>query len=258
MRILRVPYRSVARQLRRAARKVKAGLLNFRWARVNWRNPSPANVARVGAGLLSSVDVVVINLDNRSDRLSDFSAEMKRLGVTDWRRVPATNGAQFFPHLPAFFAGSIGCTLSHINALASVDWQNCVAAMICEDDAEFLVSRAEIEELLENFLGDDRLDVLALYGRARGASTPISTHLRIVMGLVGRVCYVVKPHMALPLAQRFETGIPLLKGGRRRGKGDQMWRKLQRRGYFFASPRFPAVRNRAGYSDIEGRGLGPR
>ena len=256
--IPRVWYRLFAGKVRWAKKKAKAAVLKLRWERVRQRNHATEKVAVSGTSVLDSVDVVVINLDNRRDRLSDFREEMKRLGVPTWRRVSAANGKQIFPASPAFIAGSLGCTLSHIAALASVEWQNCTVAMICEDDVEFLISRNELEVLLQNFIADDRLDVLALYGRARGASFPISPQLRVVMGLVGRVCYVVKPHMAEPLSERFNAGIPLLNRGLRRGKGDLMWRKLQRRRFFFASPRFPAVRNREGYSDIEGRRLGAR
>jgi hypothetical protein len=64
--------------------------------------------------------------------------------------------------------------------------------------------------------------------------------------------------MVQPLIERFQAGVPLLARGKRKGKGDQMWRKLQRTKYFFASPKKAFVQNSGGYSDIEGRELGPR
>ena len=251
-------YRSLIERLKKYKRQIKTLFLRARWALNAHRIVAQLPEFSSDDQVFAAVDFVVINLDGRPERLQSFGRQMETLGVADWRRVGATNGREHFPEKPPFFAGSLGCTLSHIDALDSIRWENYSAAVICEDDAEFLVNRRELATLVADFLSNPKLDVLALGGRVRGGAHAISPRLRIGMGIVGRDCYVVKPHMANILVKKFREGIPLLENGQRRGKGDQMWRSLQSHGYFFANPRATAVRQSAGFSDIEAKELGPR
>jgi hypothetical protein len=80
--------------------------------------------------------------------------------------------------------------------------------MVCEDDLEFLKNRAEISELIQEFLENPLLSVLCLSGRARGGSFPLSEKLRISTGIVGRGCYIAKPNAVQPLIDAFAEGIP--------------------------------------------------
>ncbi len=250
-------WRLVINAIGKRRRRINSALLRARWISSK-SNPSQEGSAPELSQGFKRVDVLVINLDQRKDRLVAFQNQMEGLGIKKWKRIAATNGPKSFPAYDPFFAGSIGCTLSHVEALQSIDWASNAAAMICEDDAEFLLPRDELNTLINDFLTNPRLDVLALYARARGGSFAIGPRLRLGVGVVGRVCYVVKPHMVGPLTKRFLLGLPLLKQGKRRGKGDQMWRSLQSKKYFFAAPISQAVRNSEGHSDIEGRMLGPR
>ena len=251
-------YRALIQWLKNVRRRVRGIILSFRWASAAAVKEPLAGESEFEDDIFRALDFLVINLEDRHDRLELFAAQMHTLGIESWQRVPGTDGRAKFPEMPPFFAGSLGCTMSHIDALNSINPEAARASVICEDDAEFLINRGELAILITEFLGNPKLDVLALYGRARGGSHAVSPSLRVAVGLVGRVCYVVKPHMIPILIEEFERGIPLLKMGNRRGKGDQMWRRLQSRGHFFATPRITAVRNRAGFSDIEGKQLGPR
>ncbi len=243
----------------RLAKKMRRRVNSFR-LRVRWALTGAPRKSAVGStsSSLSLLDVVVINLTERNDRLDKFAKEMEGLGISTWRRIDAVNGKQRFHNLESFFAGSIGCSLSHIDALQAAQNTEAEALLVCEDDAEFLLGREELEDIIGEFLSNPKVDILALYGRARGGAHTISSNLRIAVGLVGRVCYVVKPHMIEPLVARFKKGTKLLKKGKRRGKGDITWQALQSRKYFFATPTRLAVINGAGYSDIEGRDLGAR
>jgi len=237
-------------------RKTINGLrLRARWAIAGFKGNSSIGTSSNG---LDAFDIVVINLKQRKDRLDSFAKQMESLEITKWRKIEAIDGRERFPDLKPFFSGSLGCTLSHINALRTSQNTNAVATLVCEDDAEFLLSREELDQIIGEFLSNSKLDVLALYGRARGGAHRISPNLRIAAGIVGRVCYAVKPHMVDTLIARFENGTTSLEEGKRRGKGDLMWQGLQYRKYFFATPTRAAVINSAGYSDIEGRDLGPR
>lgn len=251
----RTGWRALIHARGRLSRETKRVFLKARWALRRRKNVEPLAEAE---DVMRKTGVSVINLAHRGDRIDDFSREMERLKITDWRRVEAVDGRADFPSINPFFSASIGCTLSHIAALEQADWSEKDAWIVCEDDAQFLVDRAELSLVLASFMNDPSLDVLALYGRARGGSLHIGSGLRISLGIVGRVCYVIKPHMKGVLIDEFSAGVPLMLKGIRKGKGDQMWRKLQRSRYFFATPAKTMVRNRAGFSDIEGKVLGPR
>ena len=239
----------------RLTRETKRVSLKARWGMRSRKNAERRTEADTA---LRRIGVSVINLAHRDDRIADFSGEMERLGIADWQRVDAIDGRKKFPKIDPFFSASIGCTLSHIAAIEQAKWHEKDAWMFCEDDAQFLIEQDDLSLILASFMNDPSLDVLALYGRARGASHRIGSGLRISRGIVGRVCYVIKPHMKKVLIDEFSAGVPLLLKGIRKGKGDQMWRKLQRSHYFFATPTRAMVQNRAGYSDIEGRILGSR
>ena len=168
------------------------------------------------------------------------------------------DGRQEFPNLHSFYSGSIGCSLSHVRAFEQAKWEGVEALLICEDDVEFLVDKETLSLAIEEFLQNPDLDVLALYGKPRGGSYRISDKLRIVVGLVGTVCYVVKPHMVDVIGSLFTEGVVDLHKGKRKGKSDILWNRLQAKKYFFAAPIGKYARNREGFSDIEGRLLGPR
>jgi hypothetical protein len=240
------------------ARRARGARLKARWeARPH---PSPfVETPRVKPDeVFARLDTVVINLDSRPDRMQEFTGEMARLGLQSWRRLTAVDGREEFPDLDPFFSGSIGCSLSHVEAFEQATWDGAEALLICEDDVEFLVDKATLASAIQEFLENPNLDVLALYGRARGGSHRISENLRIVVGLVGTVCYVVKPHMTKVIGDLFTAGVADLQQGKRKGKSDVLWNRLQAKKYFFASPVGPYTRNREGFSDIEGRVLGPR
>lgn len=240
------------------ARRARGARLKARWnARAQ---TSPVVTAPVvdPDEVFARLDIVVINLDSRPDRLEEFTEEMSRLGIQSWRRLPAVDGRQEFPDLDPFYSGSIGCSISHVEAFEQAEWDGAEALLICEDDVEFLVDKATVAVAIQEFLDNPNLDVLALYGRARGGSHRISDNLRIVVGLVGTVCYVVKPHMTKVIGDLFTAGVADLEQGKRKGKSDVLWNRLQAKKYFFASPVGSYTRNREGFSDIEGRLLGPR
>jgi Glycosyltransferase family 25 (LPS biosynthesis protein) len=240
------------------ARRARGARLKARWD--GRARTSPAVVTPVvdPDEVLARLDIVMINLDSRPDRLDEFTEEMTRLGIQSWRRLTAVDGRKEFPDLDPFYSGSIGCSLSHVEAFEQAEWDGAEALLICEDDVEFLVDKATIALAIQEFLDNPSLDVLALYGRARGGSHRISDNLRIVVGLVGTVCYVVKPHMTKVIGDLFTAGVTDLQQRKRKGKSDVLWNRLQAKGYFFASPVGSYTRNREGFSDIEGRLLGPR
>ena len=254
--VLRWLARLAIARMKKLKRAANGQFLRLRWS--IHRRPTGPNAPLEGEEALQEISIVVINLDRRADRLAEFAEEMQTLGINDWQRIVAVDGKVKYGEIPPFFAGSIACSESHIEALASSNWSTHRGLMICEDDLKFVADRAEVSKLIGEFLADPRLSVLCLSGRARGGSFPISKRLRIAMGIVGRGCYIVKPEVTASLREHFSAGVPELMLGNRKGKGDQKWQRLQRRRFFFAMPRTTVAQQGAGYSDIEDSMLGPR
>ena len=96
--------------------------------------------------------ILVINLARRGDRLAKFDAEMKRLKISSYTRFEAIEDE----------VGILGCTLSHAACVRQIVDRSLSCAMICEDDARFLVTREELDVLVEAFLDDDQAEVACL------------------------------------------------------------------------------------------------
>lgn len=239
------------------AKSLRIRHLSHRWTTARSRAPE-SNTTHNAEDLNDVMCVRVINLEHRNDRLSQISAELARMGFSSWERVAGFYGTTATPSSSQMISGSIGCQLSHIAALSEGIPAGTSAIMVCEDDLEFVNSREELELAIAEFLDDPLLDVLSISGRARGGSYRISDRLRIVVGLVGRGSYVVKPRAIVPLIEVFAAGLGLLQKNSVRGKGDLMWRKMQQTTHFFAAPVNSLAQQSGGYSDIEGRNLGPR
>ncbi|MDA8580181.1 hypothetical protein N9K72_04350 [Pontimonas sp.] len=157
-----------------------------------------------------------------------------------------------------FFANSIGCSVSHSQALEDFYGTGHPLGMICEDDLVFVKPWPTIQKYIDEFAADPTLDVLSLAYRGRGGSVAISENLKLLTGAVGKGCYIIKRHMVRPLQETNAQGIQLLLREDRRGKGDVMTFPLQQQKYFFAAPRVTVARQSDGFSDIEGKHLGPR
>lgn len=244
-------------KLRQHFRSRQLATLRQRWE----MNPSALNgkpsLSRA-LPIYDRIKVRVINLENREDRLRQIGVNLTSVGITQWDRIIGINGRAVLPKASGMIAGSVGCELSHIAAISAGAPSHVEGIMICEDDLEFVGSAEEVEIAIRDFLNDSRLDVLSLSGRPRGGSIHVSNNLRVVIGLVGRGCYIIKPHMVNPLVQTFSDGLKKLNRGKIRGKGDLEWRRAQAREYFFAFPRKDLAQQSSGFSDIEGKLLGPR
>lgn len=254
-RTLRV-VRWLLSQRSKSKRTKELVLLKDRWEN---RPPKPQGEREIlQQRPFENLEVRVINLERRSDRLESVSEQLKQVGIHRFEKYIGIDGRKEYPGINPLVGGSIGCELSHISAVSAGASDATEAIMICEDDLVFLCSQDELESIVAEFLANPSLDVLCLSGRPRGGSLAISPGLRLVIGLVGRGCYIVKPHVAGALVRVFAQGLFELDRGSLAGKGDLTWRRLQLESLFFAFPRKDIACQAEGFSDIEGRELGPR
>ena len=147
--------------------------------------------------------------------------------------------------------GILGCGKSHVKAL-STPVPSETPIMVCEDDLIFTVSRAELDEIVEEFLSNAALDVLCLAYNLRAKPIPISRSLQITDNTQTTACYVVKPDAVPHIRQSFAESVADLTGGADTKKAalDIVWKNLQGGKLIFAAPRKRVAVQRPGFSDI--------
>jgi hypothetical protein len=199
-------------------------------------NAPPIGVERLAA-------VMVVNLRSRPDRLAAFMDEMERLGIGNVTRFDAI-------HHPI---GILGCSRSHAECAKLMIAHSWDCMMVCEDDARFVVGRAELDLLIEAFLQDPAAEVACLAYDHRAVEPHSSLFLRS-RDTRTAACYVIKSSIAADLLDVWQEGIQELeRGGDRMLFGlDMIWKRLQRDRVFLV-PIKRAVYQETGYSDIEQR-----
>lgn len=125
--------------------------------------------------------VLVINLDDETERFRSISSQLARLGIA-CRRIAAVDGsrlskaereAAYSPALNArsyykeLSAGEIGAYLSHIEAWRTIVDQGLAHAVVLEDDAVVDASFAELGGLLARLRGWDYLKLTGPRGDKR-------------------------------------------------------------------------------------------
>lgn len=193
---------------------------------------------------LSEIPVYFINLATRPDRLRETLDEFRRIGISDAVRFEAVTDV----------VGARGCALSHEKLITQISGKHDFA-MICEDDVEFILAVDEIKSLVNDFLQNPTMDVLCLAYNLRSPRFRLRGRLAIASDIFSTSCYIVKRSAFDALAKVCGESASRL------GKGesgetaalDVLWTRLQKGRLIFAVPRKRAARQRASFSDIEGR-----
>ena len=199
---------------------------------------------------LAEISATYINLDRRSDRAQQIEHEFSRLGLGAPERFSAVEN-----HNPM-----LGAAQSHLAVL-----ENLVASspnslvMVCEDDLIFSGSRADLDQVVQEFANDSRLDVLCLAYMIKNTTRAInvkevraSEHLLISNQILTQACYVLKPSAIAPVIRSLRQSVRLLSAGVQwsYAAGDVYWQTLQQGRLFFAYPEKRLARQSAGHSDI--------
>jgi glycosyl transferase family 25 len=168
-------------------------------------------------------DVYVINLDRRTDRLTEITEELNKMELP-FKRFAAIDRKP----------GILGCGLSHLAVLKEARERGLKNVLIFEDDFTFLVSKEVFWEKIRDLSGTT-FDVCML-GYNLLHSQPHTSLLVKVLNAQTASAYIVNQSFYDPLINLYEKGMPLLEktGYHWEYANDQIWKRLQAGANWFA------------------------
>jgi glycosyl transferase family 25 len=184
---------------------------------------------------IEDIEIYVINLDHRVDRLAEVSKELGDMGLR-FTRFPAIKTTP----------GILGCGLSHLAVLKEARERKLPCVLIFEDDFMFTVDKETFYEKMEI---EEPFDVVMLSYEMHN-SAPYKSGLLKVIDAQTTSGYIVHSRFYDALINLYEEAMPLLQstGMHWVYANDQIWKKLQPAAQWFAfEPRLG--RQRASISD---------
>lgn len=171
---------------------------------------------------MENLQVYVINLDHRTDRLEEITKELEGL---KFKRFPAIKTSP----------GMIGCGLSHLAVLKEARDLGLKEVLIFEDDFTFSESKEHFWKTVEEFLKNETYDVVML-AYALNSSKPYKPGILKVLDAQTASAYIVNNRFYDTLINLFEEAMPLLQSTRKHWlyANDQIWKKLQPGAEWFA------------------------
>ena len=193
------------------------------------------------------VDVVVINLAHREDRLVEIGLQLSQMNIDQYEVLEAIDARKNFSG-EAWLAGKWGCAKSHYFALQQRELSRR-PLLVIEDDLVFVGSPAALDDAVAAFLADRRLDLMTLdWSSVR--KKKISEDFYFVTDSVLTSAYLVKPRGFRALERAFRRSISNLG----RGKNlpiDHAWWRAQRWNLISVAPIARLCRQASGPSDTE-------
>lgn len=186
--------------------------------------------------------IIYINLDHRTDRREQMERQLDAFGLS-YERFSAI-------HHPF---GIVGCTQSHQAVYRLTKERGYKNIWILEDDFEFVVSRATLEERMMEWMetGLPSCDVCMLAYNAL-ETQDISGHPLWIHLLSAQTAssYIVWEHYYDKLIELYDTSIPLLEQTQQHWNyaNDQVWKLLQCQDRWIA-PKQRFGKQRDGFSD---------
>ena len=180
-----------------------------------------------------------INLDHRTDRKAEFEGECTRMDIS----------VQRFPGVREIFGG-IGCTQTQVNVLKKARADGLLYVTIFEDDFQFVVSKEEYAEILNNLPPD--YDVVMLsYNLMR--SEPYNDRFGRALDIQTASGYIVHSRFYDKIINRLEEGLVQYRQNPEDSAYtiDMYWKALQPVSrWYFCLKRIGV--QRASFSDIQG------
>lgn len=192
--------------------------------------------------LFDLLDIIYINLDERSDRNEHMIGEFNRIGLSNSKRFAAAKNKN----------GILGCAISHYHVVNGWEPKENRLLLICEDDISFIGNKVVLRELLTQFILND-FDIMCLsYNNYNQVS--VSDLFYLTSDTQTMSCYVVKPHMKEVLLENYLQSIQMLKLkiDNQFAAIDIVWKSLQRR-YNFVTPKNRFSLQIESYSNITNR-----
>jgi GR25 family glycosyltransferase involved in LPS biosynthesis len=188
--------------------------------------------------------IIYINLERRKDRKEQIEKQLDEFKLSYERFEAIDNKEQ----------GTLGCGYSHLNVLKLAKERGYKNILILEDDFEFLVSKEDFEEQLNNFfkLGL-KYDVCFLsynlirYEELKNNVVNKGLEVQTASG------YIVNNNYYDKLINLYEEYLPLLKETKQHWiyANDQIWKQFQENDnwYYFINR---LGKQSSGYSDNAG------
>lgn len=185
--------------------------------------------------------VFYINLEHRKDRREHIESELNRLQLNGVR-VNAIKKER----------GALGCCLSHLKILQEcINCDNNELIMVLEDDAQFLIDRPTLNNMLLEFKNNTEASILCLGFNNLKPTIKSGPLLERSINTQTTSCYVVKTSFLPILIKSFQESANGLT--KRLSSNnfciDIYWKKLQQK-YVFLIPKQRAVKQIESYSDI--------
>ena len=203
---------------------------------------------------MNNIDkVFVINLEHRTERLTNFMKEMDKVGLTD--RVERINAI----YTPEF--GILGCTKSHILTLEKIINSNYNNVIVFEDDFRFYKSEfAKMYlELLNEQIPNLDYDIISFSANDKWAGdykveSCNYSFLKKGICLQTSSGYLITRDFANILKTTLEEGVKLLESTKNRDLYgiDMYWKRLQPISKWYITEPILGYQE-PGYSDIENK-----
>jgi glycosyl transferase family 25 len=187
--------------------------------------------------------IFFINLDKRTDRLEEITAELQQYNLYD-------NSERFQAiHVPE--QGILGCTMSHLAVIKIAKERKYKQILILEDDFYFVVSKEELENQLNTFFDSNISYNVCMIAYNLNKSEPTEyPFIQKVIDAQSASGYIVHESFYDAIINLYEEGIPLLRDTNHHWlyANDQIWKRLQPNcDWFMFTTRIG--KQRAGYSD---------
>ena len=169
--------------------------------------------------------IFYINLDKRTDRLSEIQNELSRMNLS---------GERFSAVYQSPPMGILGCGKSHLQVLQMAKERGYKNVLILEDDFIFITSKEIVEENIQKLFDQKPdFDVCFLaYNLDQGVSEDMPDFpflLRTVEATTASA-YIVNQHYYDKLIELYEWAMPLLEETQYHWiyANDQVWKSFQR------------------------------
>jgi GR25 family glycosyltransferase involved in LPS biosynthesis len=200
-----------------------------------------------------------INLKHRTDRLEEFYNQLDSVGIP--RDKVERFDAILLPE-DLRYNGNVGCNMSHLAALKLARERGYKNVLIFEDDLDFLVTREQLEENINNFftmVESEKLDwKVVMLGYQLVHSKPFYDTKGVKSDFIGITndahfgsCYLVNSTCFDELIERLEYGTEMLikTSEHWNYQNDQVWKSLQKDDkWFYFLQRIG--KQRLSYSDL--------